>query len=320
MTLHFKYIDRLKGFAMLCVVLGHIVCFTMYDTWDIAVQDINLAFVNTFHMPLFMFLSGFVIHTLPNCKKLAKKCYSFLLPFLFFGGIYTYVSNGTIESALINEFKNGYWYLMVLAIFYCLLTLQKSAKNKWCEFIIPFVVYFILSIAVTHLPSNSVDLLSLGLCRANYPFFILGYFARKYNWMEWLVNNNWLFTIALLSFIPVYVMFHEGVFNHFIQILIILILIVILYVFKKRENDDSYMEKVLAFIGKNSLDVYVLHYFFFLIINLREPALWFKSTGNILIESIMLVVFASGISLLCIYSGKLLKQSNLIKKYVYGHF
>lgn len=81
MTLHFEYIDRLKGFAMLCVVLGHIVCFTMYDIWDIAVQDINLAFVNTFHMPLFMFLSGFVIHTLPNCKKLAKKCYSFLLPF-----------------------------------------------------------------------------------------------------------------------------------------------------------------------------------------------------------------------------------------------
>ena len=165
-----------------------------------------------------------------------------------------------------------------------------------------------------------MDLLSLGLCRANYPFFILGYFARKYNWMEWLVNNNWLFTIALLSFIPVYVMFHEGVFNHFIQILIILILIVILYVFKKRENDDSYMEKVLAFIGKNSLDVYVLHYFFFLIINLRGLALWFKSTGNILIESVMLVVFASGISLLCIYSGKLLKQSNLIRKYVYGHF
>ena len=115
-------------------------------------------------------------------------------------------------------------------------------------------------------------------------------------------------------------MFHEGVFNHFIQILIILILIVILYVFKKRENDDSYMEKVLAFIGKNSLDVYVLHYFFFLIINLRGLALWFKSTGNILIESIMLVVFASGISLLCIYLGKLLKQSNLIGKYVYGHF
>lgn len=115
-------------------------------------------------------------------------------------------------------------------------------------------------------------------------------------------------------------MFHEGVFNHFIQILIILILIVILYVFKKRENDDSYMEKVLAFIGKNSLDVYVLHNFFFLIINLRGLALWFKSTGNILIESVMLVVFASSISLLCIYLGKLLKRSNLIRKYVYGHF
>ena len=62
MTLHFEYLDRLKGFAMLCVVLGHIVCFTMYDTWDIAVQDINLAFVSMF---------GSVLN--PSCKPTSLK-------------------------------------------------------------------------------------------------------------------------------------------------------------------------------------------------------------------------------------------------------
>ena len=149
---------------------------------------------------------------------------------------------------------------------------------------------------------------------------MLGYFTRKYNWLELLMKNNWLFTVALLLFIPVYLLFHNGIFNHFIQILILLILVVILFVFKRREQEDSYIERFLAFIGKNSLDVYVLQYFFLRILNLRDISLWVKNTGNFLIETVLLILFASFISILCIYSAKLLKQSDFINKFIYGHF
>jgi uncharacterized membrane protein YcfT len=49
-----QYIDRLKGLAIILVVMGHIFGFHQPD------DGIN-TFIYTFHMPLFMFLSGLVI-------------------------------------------------------------------------------------------------------------------------------------------------------------------------------------------------------------------------------------------------------------------
>ena len=320
MKQYFQYVDRLKGFAMLCVVLGHLVCYTMYDNWQDSIHDFNLAIVNLFHMPLFIFLSGFVVKTPPDFKKLIKKCYCFMIPFLFFGGVYSFVINSTVEFFFINEFKNGYWYLMVLSIFYCLISLQRFAKNRFLEFIIPLVVFAFLVILNRNLPVHISKAASLGMCQTLYPFFMLGYFARRFNGVEWLLRRNWLFTIALLSSIPLFVLFHTGKLTHFIQILVILILIVLLVLFRKRENSSSSVEKVLALIGKNSLDVYVFQYFFFIILNLRGAALWFKSTENFLFESFFLVFIALVVSILCIYVGRLLKQSVFINKFVYGSF
>lgn len=316
----FKYIDRLKGFAMLCVVLGHLVCFTMYDTWDEAIHDINLAFVSVFHVPLFIFLSGFVIKTPPNNKKLLRKSYCFLIPFLFFGGIYTFVINSNVESFFINDFKNGYWYLIVLTFFYYFISLQRFAKNKVFEFAIPFIIVICLFLTSRYLPLVVSKALSLGMCYTLYPFFVLGYFARKYSLIEWLLKNNWLFSIALFLLIPIYILFSNGTFNHFIQGRTLVILIILLFIFRQQETSNSYIEKILAFIGRNSLDVYVFQYFFFLIINLRDIAPWFNKTGNVLFESLLLILVALLVSVLCIFLGKLFKKSLFIMKFVYGSF
>lgn len=53
-----QYIDRLKGIAILLVVMGHIPLFC-YHT-GIECMD---RFIGSFHMPLFMFLSGLVTKT-----------------------------------------------------------------------------------------------------------------------------------------------------------------------------------------------------------------------------------------------------------------
>jgi len=55
-----NYIDRLKGFAILLVVIGHLALFSMK-------QDGSTVFrlIQSFHMPLFMFLSGMVISPPP---------------------------------------------------------------------------------------------------------------------------------------------------------------------------------------------------------------------------------------------------------------
>lgn len=50
-----NYIDRMKGMAILLVVMGHLYFFS-YGQSD----SIVFCFISSFHMPLFMFLSGLV--------------------------------------------------------------------------------------------------------------------------------------------------------------------------------------------------------------------------------------------------------------------
>ena len=64
-----QYIDRLKGFAILAVVLGHL-C-----NWQLGGYHSPSWFVNTFHMATFLFLSGMVI-TPPNLSKVCGSYYN----------------------------------------------------------------------------------------------------------------------------------------------------------------------------------------------------------------------------------------------------
>ena len=55
MTQRINYIDRMKGFAILMVVLAHVILFS-FDMSD----SLIFKFCASFEMPLCMFVSGFV--------------------------------------------------------------------------------------------------------------------------------------------------------------------------------------------------------------------------------------------------------------------
>lgn len=67
------YIDALKVFAMVLVVLGHLAQFSPFQ------DTFYSSFVGIFHMPLFMAISGVV--TKPYCIHLPKRL-KMLVPFL----------------------------------------------------------------------------------------------------------------------------------------------------------------------------------------------------------------------------------------------
>lgn len=58
-----NYIDRLKGFAILTVVAGHVYLFGM-DHSESIWQDV----IGSFHMPLFMYMSGYLVLTPPASR------------------------------------------------------------------------------------------------------------------------------------------------------------------------------------------------------------------------------------------------------------
>ena len=117
-----QYIDRMKGAAILFVVMGH------YVIYSLAQKDIILELIGSFHMPFFMFLSGLVIYEIPNMRKNIRKVIALLMPFLTVSFLYVLFIGESYFHLLQSAFKFGYWYLYVLAVFYMFLQILRIVK------------------------------------------------------------------------------------------------------------------------------------------------------------------------------------------------
>lgn len=109
------YIDKLKGMAIMLVVMGHVAELGcgMSDT------AFNVMY-NSFHMPLFMFLSGvFAFKSFraydwgEACAYLRKKALRVAVPFLTVGGIWSAMRLGYPWGTVTGEAR-GYWFLPAL--------------------------------------------------------------------------------------------------------------------------------------------------------------------------------------------------------------
>lgn len=113
-----EYIDKLKGLAITAVVVGHVVGKSM------GVGSSLNAFCDSFHMPLFMFLSGVFAYKGLRAYSwgeaatfVRKKALRVLWPFFVVGGLYVFAvahQGGDTAGAW-----GGYWFLP--ALFYCML-------------------------------------------------------------------------------------------------------------------------------------------------------------------------------------------------------
>lgn len=108
------YIDNLKGFLILLVVLGHVIQ-KMYSPEHF---DNNLIFrmIYSFHMALFFMVSGFVTKFAPISievlkQRLAKRFMQLVIPFIVWGIVWHFTFN---ETTLLGFFKSpdcSLWFL-----------------------------------------------------------------------------------------------------------------------------------------------------------------------------------------------------------------
>lgn len=99
------WIDQLKGIAILQVVIGHILWFPMGFRNVVINKCLLLNFIYSFHMPLFIFLSGIVIKSVPDIKKLLSKLLQFLCPLLLID--HYFLNNGMNLSFLHDYFADS---------------------------------------------------------------------------------------------------------------------------------------------------------------------------------------------------------------------
>lgn len=91
------YVDYVKGFAMLLVIMGHV-----------GFGDGFSKFIHGFHVPIFFFVSGYLHknNVKPFATVLKKKFSTLIVPYLFFGligvVIYAIMNISTLEKSFLG--------------------------------------------------------------------------------------------------------------------------------------------------------------------------------------------------------------------------
>lgn len=133
------YIDKLRGFAILLVVMGH-----LYLPYTVQGNSHPVAeMIYSFHMPLFFFISGYLceithkIAMIGYLNFVRKKVISLLIPYLFWvvaiSFLFTDKSITTFGDfiLLFNFFPNKlFWFMPVLFLIMLIYMLQYKMFHK----------------------------------------------------------------------------------------------------------------------------------------------------------------------------------------------
>ncbi len=189
--------DALKGVAIVLVVLGHAVQFS-YVYFD---ANPLFRLIYAFHMPLFMFISGYIaFYGRDNWSwgQLRKKVLLLVLPFAAWYAV-SYVATGAYLTTGLKSYfglvvlspDRGLWFLWVLFLNFVGLALALRLERwlRWAA--IPAVWLGLLLV-----PG---DAFGLSLARWYFGFFGLGFLVHRHADMWWRYRR-WLGLVGVVGF------------------------------------------------------------------------------------------------------------------------
>lgn len=260
------YIDALKAFAIVLVVMGH-----MSHLWtNENSQSIYLPILSAFHMPLFMSLSGYVTNV--DTFKIAKKA-KLLIPFFVFGLAWTAYQQLPLLGFFEHEAKAGYWFLYVLFMFFVFLSLIRATKqNLYIGMgIIQVVLMGLHFLFHRTIPGTT---LSTDHMFQLWPFFCYGIILRKgilnicysHKFISLIICLLGIilmlgvqFTLHLTSTLLIYS-------NDLMSLYIVPLLFILFHEVERRlKGKTNKIKSIVKFLGHqigiNTLQIYVLQYF-----------------------------------------------------------
>lgn len=304
------------------VVFGHVVVFGLQNY-----DDTLRMFASSFHLYVFMFLSGLVIHSAPTPRKFLVKACRFLCPFFTIGLAYNFYIHHTIPEMFNNSMKSGFWYLWVLTEFYAVLMLIRfnhqniRTSGKFIDAFFLFLILFAFLI-LERVNPYIVDFFSFNSCKSYWPFFFGGYLSHKYNLIAYIEKYAQLVyatgTVIFITVFSIALSLHlTSIVNAITGAAAVPFLILL---FKEREDKHNFWDQELQRLGQNSLEIYMFEYFFLANINLHGLENWFIQTHNQFLQIIFTLVMAVAITYSSLLLGKLSHKTGYLDNIIYGKF
>ena len=267
------YIDVAKGIAIILMLMGHFIPF----------NTILYTIIYSFHMSLFVFVSGYLYKKCGIKEFLCKtiKLYLLYVVIIFISKIY-YFCKGNVglndiflsiimgNSNFINSDispVDALWFIPFLIsiriIFYCLENLTQKLKRN--NNLILFFCIVCLSILGLYLKYKEIYLpWTLDAAFVCIFLYYCGYLIRKFNILDIVFKNNLvvisIFLIYCFLFCFCRIEIALRVYDVFSIVMSLLGSIVVIFISYVIFNYMSRTSSVLQWCGRNSLAILFVHY------------------------------------------------------------
>ena len=198
------FFDNLKFWLIMLVVIGH---FVNPVTGVSDVYKGLFMFIYTFHMPLFIFATGYfaksIVDKTTGRFKL-EKIIQFLILYLFLTLVIFFINyylRGNASTYNFFQPVNPGWYLLASMIWYSLIPVINWVKPKYV-----MIGSVIIALLVGFDPMVG-DFLTLSRAICFFPFFIAGYYMTQDMIQRILTWGGKTVRIAALVFIIVFLIF-----------------------------------------------------------------------------------------------------------------
>lgn len=280
------------------VVMGHVITMCIRDI-D---QTTLFKFIGEIHMPLFFFISGWFTYKVNKkgilkSPDLGRRFRQLIIPmivvstlWLFYfphSGLQTPIRS-TFLDLWFSEFKNGYWFpltLFEIVILYAVMRPFLGNKVAVCKDILVTVCVWIVLIILNIVLYQSMIGLFIGIemLATYWPVFMIGFISSKNREsFARITSSGYANTVALLAggFLLYYICWWwefpgaQYIGNSEINLVFarplfhICLAIVATAIFKSavnsslQQNPKTRWVRIWSYLGKKSLGIYLLHYFF----------------------------------------------------------
>ena len=319
-------VDNIKVVLIFLVVFNHLIAFQLVKV-DMVVRYVWYG-ITIFHMPAFIFISGYLSKKPQDVLKNVKNL---LIPYILGYSLtwYAYIWTGrSMDYELLRPSGTVMWY--VLALFIYRLTIEALGKIR---FIVPLSIIFALWAGTrpeftTYLSSSRIVVF--------FPFFVAGYLwksdytkiVRKFKGKWVLVPISGLLLYGIPNFMianemPVDILRGnhsyqvsgmDDVTGMLIRLLMYLVSFVLVLTFLALIPD---VKLPVTFVGRNTMGIYFFHYPIMIIMNglyiLMLPAM--NNVWVLLGVSLVFVLVLGSLPVDLLYTGVLnLIAFILIKK------
>ena len=350
------WLDALRGFTMLLVVTNHVALksFGMQIRWSAALQFFLLFRMPLFFF-ISGFLA-YKASRVWNARTLGeltlKKMRVQIIPtvvffLLFLAMVPTTPFLHNLDEALASSMKAGYWFTIVLLYmlltFYLFSYVESKLFRGYPAPPILILLLFIVSLCLFETcylprhfswalgykgqPNEFLNYTSLVEMFRYFPFFLYGALVHRY-WerAQRLMDSRWFFPVvvvlALLTTLEV-IKWHNlrlewASLPHTLAMFLLLTMVFMFF----RHYSDFFSDKTalgrgLQFIGRRTLDIYLLHYFF--LPKLPMVGEFFRlNRHNFILDTTAALTVALVVVAFCVITSQLLRVSPFLKKHLFG--